>query len=419
MSPIPEPEGRFTFRYRRRKERLQRLKGWKKTALALSITLLAGAFPSAGDNLSITEPLVASATTSTWQEINKAEQEKKELEDKKNQNEDELNGLKGAQSNLKKELNNLNTQLSEVVANLEDLEQQIRDKEQEIADTQAALEEARATEEWQYECMVIRVREMYERREDSYVNALLKEGTLSDVLNAAEYMEKVAAYERKMMDRYTENRELIEAEEARLQQEKIELDNLKVQAEAEKNKVSGLISQTSNSIDKYGNEIAEAEQKALEYEAEIKKQEENLEYLKKKLAEEIAMSQAAANAAWRDISEVTFAEGDRYLLANLIYCEAGGEPYAGQLAVGSVVINRVLSSKYPDSVVGVIYQNKQFSPVASGRLDLALAVNKATASCYKAADEAMSGVTNVGTCVYFRTPIEGLSGINIGGHVFY
>ncbi|MGN0167706.1 MAG: cell wall hydrolase [Acetatifactor sp.] len=395
------------------------MKGWKKTALALSITLLAGTFPSAGDNLSITEPLVASATTSTWQEINKAEQEKKELEDKKNQNEDELNGLKGAQSNLKKELNNLNTQLSEVVANLEDLEQQIRDKEQEIADTQAALEEARATEEWQYECMVIRVREMYERREDSYVNALLKEGTLSDVLNAAEYMEKVAAYERRMMDRYTENRELIEAEEARLQQEKIELDNLKVQAEAEKNKVSGLISQTSNSIDKYGNEIAEAEQKALEYEAEIKKQEENLEYLKKKLAEEIAMSQAAANAAWRDISEVTFAEGDRYLLANLIYCEAGGEPYAGQLAVGSVVINRVLSSKYPDSVVGVIYQNKQFSPVASGRLDLALAVNKATASCYKAADEAMSGVTNVGTCVYFRTPIEGLSGINIGGHVFY
>ncbi len=391
------------------------MKVCKKTALALTITLLVGGFSSAGDNF----PLTAHATTSTWQQINEAEQEKKELENKKNQNEDELNDLKGAQSNLKKELNNLNTQLSTVVENLEDLEQQIRDKEQEIAETQAALEEAKATESWQYDCMVIRVREMYERREDSYANALLKEGTLSDVLNAADYIERVAAYERKMMDQYTENRELIEAEEAKLKQEKTELDNLKVQAEAEKNKVSGLISQTSNSISKYGNEIAEAEQRALEYEAEIKKKEEDLEYLRKKLAEEIAMSQAAANAAWRDISEVTFAEGDRYLLANLIYCEAGGEPYAGQLAVGSVVINRVLSSKYPDSVVGVIYQNKQFSPVASGRLDLALGVNKATASCYKAADEAMSGVTNVGTCVYFRTPIEGLNGINIGGHVFY
>ena len=131
------------------------------------------------------------------------------------------------------------------------------------------------------------------------------------------------------------------------------------------------------------------------------------------------MSQAAANAAWRDISEVSFADGDRYLLANLIYCEAGGEPYAGQLAVGSVVINRVLSSQYPDSVVGVIYQNKQFSPVGSGRLALALAENRATEKCYQAADEAMAGITNVGNCVYFRTPIEGLTGISIGGHIFY
>ena len=67
----------------------------------------------------------------------------------------------------------------------------------------------------------------------------------------------------------------------------------------------------------------------------------------------------------------------------------------------------------------MIYQSGQFSPVASGRLELALAADKATNNCYRAADEAMSGVTNVGNCVFFRTPIEGLSGINIGGHVFY
>jgi len=84
-----------------------------------------------------------------------------------------------------------------------------------------------------------------------------------------------------------------------------------------------------------------------------------------------------------------------------------------------VVINRVLSSVFPNTVTGVIYQNRQFSPVASGRLALALAENRATAACYKAADEAMAGQTNVGNCVYFRTPIEGLTGIRIGGHIFY
>ena len=138
-----------------------------------------------------------------------------------------------------------------------------------------------------------------------------------------------------------------------------------------------------------------------------------------KLEEEIRMSKLAAQSKWRDISEVSFEEGDRYLLANLIYCEAGNQPYEGQVAVGAVVINRVLSSVYPDTVVGVIYQNKQFSPVGSGRLALALAENRATDACYSAADAAMSGQTNVGTCVYFRTPIEGLSGIQIGGHIFY
>lgn len=435
MFPIPGQADRFIFRSERNQEETEtgsrqestmqeerKGMGFKKRkrriALAVTITLLIGTAPE-GAAFSMSEPLVVSATTSTWNKINEAENEKKELENKKDQNEEELNGLKTEQNGLKGELNKLNSQLSDVVANLADLEEKIRNKEEEITVTQQTLEEAKATEEWQYASMVIRVREMYERRETNYVAALLKEGSLSDILNAADYMVRVAAYERKMMDQYTENRQLIEEQEARLQAEKVELDGLKLEAEAEKNKVSGLISQTSNSIAKYGNDIAEAERKAEEYEAALKKKEEDLDALRKQLAEEIAMSQAAANAAWRDISEVTFAEGDRYLLANLIYCEAGGEPYAGKLAVGSVVINRVLSSKYPDSVIGVIYQSKQFSPVASGRLDIALAVNKATADCYRAADEAMSGVTNVGSCVYFRTPIEGLSGISIGGHIFY
>ena len=165
--------------------------------------------------------------------------------------------------------------------------------------------------------------------------------------------------------------------------------------------------------------MSNAQAEAEAYEKRLKEQDADLAALKKKLAEEQAMSRLASQSAKRDISEVSFAEDDRYLLANLIYCEAGGEPYAGQLAVGAVVVNRVLSSVYPDTVTGVIYQNRQFSPVASGRLAIALAENRATPACYQAADEAMSGVTNVGNCVYFRTPIEGLTGISIGGHIFY
>ncbi len=390
------------------------MKIWNKAAaVVLCIVLIAGILGSEP------APMVVSATSSTKDKIDKTEQEKQDLEDELDKTQDNLGNLEGKRDSLKKELNYLNDQLSQVVENLEQLEEQIRQKEQEIVDTQAALEEARETEKWQYANMVAIVRCMYERQEDSYLTALFTARSLSDLLNTADYIERVMDYDQKMMEQYKENRILIEAEEVRLQAEMTELESLKLQAEEEKKKVSGLISQTSSSITKYADQISDEERRALEYEAEIKKKEEDLEYLKKKLAEEIALSQAAANASWRDISEVTFAENDRYLLANLIYCEAGGEPYAGQVAVGSVVINRVLSSKFPDTVAGVIYQNRQFSPVASGRLALALGENRATEKCYKAADEAMSGVTNVGNCVFFRTPIEGLTGISIGGHIFY
>lgn len=383
-----------------------------RVAVLLTMTILTGALTAAKDEIVV-------EATSTQQQIKEAEQKKNELEGMLEETNDNLENLKETHNSLKGELNNLNEKLSEVSENLESLEQQIEKKEQEITDTQAALEEAKETESWQYECMVIRVRDMYERNDTSYLNAIISAGSLSAMLNVADYFEKIAAYDRDMLEKYKENRKLIEEQERILQSDRAELENLKVAAEAERSKVSGLISQTSNSISKYADQISGAEQKALEYEAEIKKKEEDLTYLKKKLAEEMAMSKTAANSTWRDISEVSFAEGDRYLLANLIYCEAGGEPYAGQLAVGSVVVNRILSSVFPDTMVGVIYQKGQFSPVASGRLELALASNKATESCYRAADEAMSGVTNVGNCVYFRTPVEGLTGISIGGHIFY
>ena len=180
-----------------------------------------------------------------------------------------------------------------------------------------------------------------------------------------------------------------------------------------------MLAQTSKTVATYADQIEKAEAEALKFEAAMKELDKDLETLKKKLAEEIKLSQQAANGVWRDVSEVSFADGDLKLLANLIYCEAGGEPYEGKLAVGAVVINRVRSSKFPATVVGVIYQKNQFSPVGSGRLDMYLAIDKANADCYRAAQEAMSGLTNVGNCLFFRTPIPGLTGINIGGHVFY
>ena len=355
----------------------------------------------------------------TQQQINQAEKEKNELQQQQAANDQALQSLKSDKGELMTRVWELNDQLEEIGDNLETLEAGITDKQAQIEATRIALEEAIKTEEWQYECMVIRVRDMYERGDQDFLSAILSAKSISEILTAADFFEKIESYDQKKLREFKDNRAYIEEVKTRLEAEEAELENLKVEAEAEADKVNGVISQTRDTINVYSSQISEAEAAAAEYEAAIKQKEADLAYLRQKLAEEQAMSRAAANGVWRDISEVTFEENDRYLLANLIYCEAGGEPYEGQVAVGAVVINRLLSAKYPDTVTGVIYQRSQFSPAGSGRLAIALAQNKATSSCYRAADEAMSGVTNVGTCVYFRTPIEGLTGIQIGHHIFY
>lgn len=362
---------------------------------------------------------VSAYAQTTQEKIDQAEQEKKDTENKLDNTNQNIDSLKGNQNALKGQLNNLNEQLEQVGDNLNELESQIAIKQTDIVQTQAALEEAQQVEQEQYDLMKARIKFLYEQGESSYLELLLTSKNLGDILNRAEYISEVNLYDQQLLQEYQSTCAQVTEAEQQLQTELAELGDMKVQVEAEQSKVSGLVSQTANSIAGYANEIDAAEAEAENYENLIALQNQNIAALKKQLAEERRLSALAASSAKRDISEVTFADGDRYLLANLIYCEAGGEPYEGKVAVGAVVINRVLSSVYPDTVTGVIYQRKQFSPVASGRLAAALAAGKATQSCYQAADEAMAGVTNVGNCVYFRTPIEGLTGISIGGHIFY
>ena len=363
--------------------------------------------------------LGADATSDTREKLENAKEEREATENLKNAQEENISNMEEVQSGLEGELGSLNSQLAEVSSNLEEIENNIIAKNDEIETAQEELAEAKATEERQYLCLKKRIQYSYEKRSVSYLEAILSADSLGEILNMTEYFTQMASYDQEMLAAYQAARQAVEEKEAQLQADMRQLEEMQASAQAEHERFSGLISQTQSSISAYSDQIASAEAQVEALEAQIAAQNENIAALQKQLEEEIRKSRLAAQSSWRDISEVTFTEGDRYLLANLIYCEAGGEPYEGQVALGAVVINRVLSSVFPNTLSGVIYQSRQFEPVSTGRLALALAENRATASCYRAADEAMSGVTNVGNCVFFRTPIPGLTGINIGGHVFY
>ncbi|MBX5465051.1 MAG: LysM peptidoglycan-binding domain-containing protein [Clostridia bacterium] len=98
---------------------------------------------------------------------------------------------------------------------------------------------------------------------------------------------------------------------------------------------------------------------------------------------------------------VQLAPGERDLLARLVTAEAGGEPFLAQVGVAAVVLNRVRSPLFPDTVTGVIYQvdawgNYQFTPVLNGWIN-----RPATATAYQAVDEALAGVDPTGGALYF------------------
>lgn len=384
---------------------------WRRLALCILMCVLCAGMPkitARADNIDAIRD-----------KLNQAKEGKKAIENAKENTEEQIGGLSSAKNSLQGQLGSLTEELTEISRNLEEIENDIIEKNAEIEETLEKLESAKETEAQQYAAMKRRLRHLYEDNNRTYLEILGKARSFSDMINQSTYIEKLHDYDRKMLLQYKAQREAIEQLEARLQEEKENLDELQAQAEGEKAKITDSVNKTKSSISGYASQIAAAEAQADELAAQIELQNQNIAALQKQLEEEIAKSRLAARSKWRDISEVTFDEGDRYLLANLIYCEAGNQPYEGQVAVGSVVINRVLSSVYPNTVSGVIYQYKQFSPVLDGHLALALANNRATAACYKAADEAMAGYTNVGQCVYFRTPIPGLTGIQIGGHIFY
>lgn len=136
--------------------------------------------------------------------------------------------------------------------------------------------------------------------------------------------------------------------------------------------------------------------------------------------EEIKIREEAEREAKRHVNygAYTTDADTTLLLAALIQCEAGGESYEGQVAVGAVVMNRVRSGAYPNSIHGVIYASGQFTPALNGKVNALYESGRIKSSCIQAAEEAISGVSNVGDFTHFRRN-NGRDGIVIGNHVFY
>lgn len=117
----------------------------------------------------------------------------------------------------------------------------------------------------------------------------------------------------------------------------------------------------------------------------------------------------------------SYTNSDLYLLAKCIYAESRGEPYTGQVAVGAVILNRVASSSFPNTVSGVIYQRHAFTAVSDGQINL-----EPDKTAMNAAQDALNGWDPTYGCLYYYNPAVATSSwifsrktvTTIGKHVF-
>lgn len=120
-------------------------------------------------------------------------------------------------------------------------------------------------------------------------------------------------------------------------------------------------------------------------------------------------------------SSSSISSSDLNLLAKCVYAEARGEPYTGQVAVAAVVLNRVKSASFPNTISGVIYQPYAFTAVNDGQINLT-----PNSTAYKAAQDALNGWDPTYGCLYYYNPATATSSwiwsrqtvVTIGNHVF-
>ena len=325
----------------------------------------------------------------TQDNINDAKNQIEDLKDQKKDAEDTVNDISGKKDALESDLSGLNGQLSDIVAQINDLEGQISDKQGEIDQAKEDLAAAEAQSAKQYEDMKLRIQFMYENGSTPVWQMLAEAESFSDFLNRTEYITDINAYDRKKLVEYQDLQEQIAAQKEDLESDMTELVAMQDDMKKKQANVSSLINTTKANLAQTQEDLADAQSNVADLEDKINQMVEYEKQLEIQKAKEDAARLAAIKEQEKeDTSTVVYVptDSDQYLLGAIIQCEAGGESYDGKLAVGSVVINRVKSSYFPNSVSGVIYQSGQFSPVASGRLAYRLEAG-VDGSCLQAAQD--------------------------------
>jgi len=204
--------------------------------------------------------------------ISEIQQQKEQNEKNLNSVNQQISGYKGAQADIGNEIEALDAEMVSLLTDINLIEEAIKTKEEEIEVTQADYDTAVAVKDEQYESMKIRIKFMYEQGEMSYIQLFAESLSVSDMVNKAEYVEKLYEYDRRLLAEYQATVEAVAALQDKLEEEKSELQTSQYELEDEEAYLEEVLAQKKEEYENYGIMLAKAKQEAAAYTTKIKQE---------------------------------------------------------------------------------------------------------------------------------------------------
>lgn len=348
--------------------------------------------------------------------------------------EESTQSLESKTSDLAGQLAGINQELVAISDQISTTEMQVEITNGEIQRTKDSLADTQAKEAQQYNDMKTRIKYMYETGSASLLEMLFSAEDMTDFLNKADFIQNISDYDRKMLTELQETKNQIAEEEKTLQAQQDSLVSLQTSLDKKQSDLEAKAAATSTDLATFqaqlaalrAQEAAELEAKRQQELQQQQQQEQQQESDKPSSGDGFLMVRRPPRSTPDSGGDIIQGGGsdathdELTTFAALLDCEAIHD-YNSMLAVATVIMNRVESPLFPNSIHGVIYATGQFEPVWSGRLDSVLNSGPSSLSL-QVAQDAVNGarLSSVIDCYYFLyAGATDRPGVNVGGNLFF
>ena len=212
-----------------------------------------------------TEPVLATTISGLQEDI-------KRNQSQLNNVNQQIAGYQDAQEGVEEEISDLDAEMVALLTDINLIQEAIAEKEEDIANTQGAYDEAVAEKDEQYESMKVRIKFMYEKGDQSYLQLFLGAQSMSDMMNKAHYIEQLYEYDRTLLEQYEATVQQVAQLQDRLEEEKSELVTSKTELEEQQDYVNEVLEQKRQEYENYNAVLAKAKREAAAYTAKIKQE---------------------------------------------------------------------------------------------------------------------------------------------------